>query len=110
MPDSRLNKPLEISFLLDWIFGSGITPARSFPGTTQYDRLNGTFNISVIKMHSFPHYSYIIPYVFDRSGQSSDKEFDNFILNFQMPKIREMISNFGKGLFLGGHRGKGTKK
>jgi len=48
--------------------------------------------------------------VFDRSGQNSVKKYENLISNFQMPKIREMISNFGKRPFVGVHRGKNHKK
>ena len=47
--------------------------------------IEGTSNISVIKLHSFPYYSLILPYVFDRSGQSSEK---NMKIEFQISKYQ----------------------
>ena len=60
-------------------------------GTTQYDRLKGTFDISVIRPRSFPYYSLIIPYVSDRSGQSSDKNSDS---NSNDAELSEILDYF----------------
>jgi membrane protein CcdC involved in cytochrome C biogenesis len=46
-----------------------------------------------MEMISFPHFSYILPYVFVRSGQSTEKLFKILIFDFIISKVCKNVHN-----------------